>query len=128
VARLFKDSEEVIQYTVTYFNVLAFSYVFYGLFLITTSIYNGLQLPTNSLRITLIKTLIFTIPFTIIGSYAGVFGIFLGLALSNVAAGMYAGYEMKKTFKKINSPLADVSVWNEYKRDAGTFLKRLKSW
>ena len=128
VAGLFTDNEEVIQNTVTYFNLLSFSYVFYGLFLITTSIYNGLQLPTNSLRITLIKTMAFAIPFTLIGSYGGVFGIFLGLALSNIAAGIYAGYEMKKTFKKVNSPLADVNVWNEYKRDFRTIIRRLKIW
>ncbi len=123
IAGLFTDSVDVIENTVNYFYLLSLSYVFYGLFLITTSIYNGLQLPTNSLRITLIKTVAFTIPFTLIGSYWGVFGIFLGLAVSNVAAGLYAGHEMKKTFRKMNSPLADVSVWREYTRDLNSIFK-----
>ena len=125
VARLFTDNPEVIENIVTYFNLLSLSYIFYGLFLITTSIYNGLQLPTNSLRITLVKTLVFAIPFTLIGSIWGVFGIFFGLALSNIAAGIHAGLEMKKTFRKINSPLADVNVWKEYKRDVAFFLKKI---
>lgn len=124
VARLFTDNVEVIGTTANYFYLMSFSYVFYGLFLVTTSIYNGLKLPTNSLRITLTKTGMFTVPFTLIGSFWGVTGIFIALACSNVAAGIYSSVEMKKTFRKANSPLAEVNIWKAYIKDLKIIFKR----
>lgn len=126
IAALFSDNPQVLGDTVTYFRILSFSYIFYGLFLITTSIYNGLQLPVNALKITIIKVVAFSIPLTLIGSYWGVIGIFTGLAISNVLAGIYASMEMKKTFKKLNSPLKDVNVWREYRNDLKSLFPRKK--
>ena len=121
IAGLFSDNVEVINHTSNYFYIVSLSYVFYGLYLITTSIFNGLQLPVNSLKISLIKSLLFTIPLTLIGSYWGINGIFIGLSLSNILAGIYASSEMRKEFVRTNSALAKVSIWQEYKRD----LKRM---
>jgi len=63
------------------------------------------------------KTALFTVPLTIAGSFWGVDGIFIGLSASNVLAGLYSGFEMRKQFKKVNSSLANVNVIQEYKND-----------
>lgn len=117
IAGIFSDNVEVINYTSSYFYLVSLSYVFYGLYLITTSIFNGLQLPINSLKISVVKSMLFTVPLTLIGSLWSVEGIFIGLAGSNVLAGMYAGYEMRKEFKRTKSNLAQVKVIQEYKKD-----------
>ena len=122
IAGLFSEDPSVIQDTANYFYIVSLSYIMYGLYLITTSIFNGLQLPLNSLKISLVKTFLFTVPFTLIGSNWGVTGIFVGLAISNVCAGIYASYEMKKAFIREKSKLAEVSVIGEYIKD----FKRLK--
>jgi Na+-driven multidrug efflux pump len=94
------------------------------LYLITTSIFNGLELPLNSLKITLIKSVALSLPLTLIGSFWGVEGIFIGLALSNVLAGVYAAREMRREFVRSDSPLAKVNVWKEYGRDVKKVFRR----
>lgn len=125
IAGIFSENQEVIQHTSNYFYIVSLSYIFYGLYLITTSIFNGLQHPINSLKISLVKSFLFTIPLTLIGSIWGIKGIFIGLAVSNVLAGLYAGYEMKKEFRKTNSSLAKVNVFNEYKNDFKKIFRKL---
>lgn len=122
IAGLFSDNDQVIYYTAWYFYTISVSYIFYGLFIITSSIMNGLQLPVNSMNIVLIKSLFFTIPLTFIGSYFGVVGIFIGVSLGNILGGILASVKMRKQFKKVNSDLAHVNIWKEYEND---FLRLL---
>lgn len=117
VAALFSTDGQVIEYTVTYFFIVGFSYVYYGLYLITSSIFNGLQLPVNSLKIMLVKTFLFTVPLTLFGAYFSVSGIFIGLALSNILGGIYAGREMRAQFQQAGSPLAERNPLADYKTD-----------
>ncbi len=44
-------------------------------------------------------------------------GLFIGLSLSNVLAGLYAGMQMRKEFKRSGSALAEVDLWQEYRND-----------
>ena len=117
ISGIFSDDLNVIGYTSWYFYIVSVSYVSYGLFVITSSIFNGLQLPVNSLKIMVIKSLLFTLPMTLIGSLWGVEGIFIGISSSNFLAGFYAASVMRKQFSKAGSSLAKVNVWNEYKND-----------
>jgi len=103
IAGIFSDNQEVIEHTITYFYIVSLSYIFYGLVLITTSIFNGLQLPINSLKISLIKFFVMTIP--------------LGFALSNVLAGIYAANQMQKQLERSNSALAEVGILQAHKND-----------
>lgn len=127
IAGIFSDSPEVIGHTANYFYIVSLSYVLYGLFVVTTSIFNGLQMPLKSLRITAVKTLAFTVPLTLIGSYWGVEGIFIGLAVSNVGGGIYAAFEMRRDLKNVDSPLAKTNVWKEYAKDFKRVLAGGKS-
>jgi Na+-driven multidrug efflux pump len=117
IAGIFSEDSQVVYYTSMYFYIVSVSYIFYGLFIITSSIFNGLQLPLNSMKIMLVKSIAFTIPSTIIGSYFGVIGIFIGISISNVLAGILSSYEIRKYFKKVNSELTNVNIWQEYKKD-----------
>ncbi len=124
IAGLFSEDVEVIHYTSMYFYIVSASYIFYGLFIITSSIFNGLQLPLNSMKIMLVKSLLFTVPLTWAGSYFGVLGIFFGISIGNILAGLLASFEMQKHFKKEGSSLAKVSIWSEYKKDFQRLIKR----
>ena len=117
IAEVFSDNQEVIKHTTNYFYIVSLSYIFYGLVLITTSIFNGLQLPINSLKISLIKFFVVTIPLTWIGSIWGIKGIFIGFALSNVLAGIYAANQMQKQLERSNSALAEVGILQAHKND-----------
>ena len=123
IAHIFSEDTSVVAYTANYFYIVSASYIFYGLFVITSSIFNGLQLPLNSMKLMLLKSVLFTIPFTLIGSYFGVEGIYIGISLGNIAAGFLASYEMRKQFKKENSKLAKVNIWKEYKNDFSDLFK-----
>lgn len=126
IAHIFSNDSQVIQYTSKYFYIVSLSYVLYGLFVITSSIFNGLQLPVNSLKIMLIRSFVFAIPLTLIGSRFGVEGIFIGLSVSNMLAGIYAAYQMRREFHRANSPLAQVNVLQEYKKDIQRVFGKLK--
>jgi len=127
IAGLFSDDAQVIYYTAWYFYTVSASYIFYGLFIITSSIFNGLQIPINSMKIVLVKTLVFTIPLTLLGSYFGVIGIFIGISVGNIFGGIMAGIQMRKHLKKVNSDLSKVNVWQEYKNDFKRLLGRRES-
>ncbi|ANQ49398.1 MATE family efflux transporter [Flammeovirga sp. MY04] len=118
IAQLFSDDLTVIDYTSDYFIWVSVSYIFYGLFLVTTSILNGLQKPQQSLQIMVIKTLVFTVPLALIGSYFyEVIGIFMGIGLSNILGGIYASYMMRKEINNSSSSLKGVDILQDYKND-----------
>ena len=127
ISHLFSDDAEVVGFTQTYFYIVSISYVFYSLYLISSSIFNGLQLPFNSLKIILVKTLVFTVPLCLLGSLWGVAGIFVGLALSNVLGGLYAGRQVRAQLKKDNSSLLDKNPWQDYKQDIVALGRMLAS-
>ena len=128
IAQLFSEDIEVVSFTMTYFYMVSGSYIFYGLFVITSSIFNRLQLPVNSLKIMAVQSFAFTVPFTLLGAYfGGVQGIFIGIAVSNVAAGIYSDSQMRKQFKIAGSHLAKANVWEDYRNDfmaLGKFFSR----
>lgn len=117
IAGLFSDEAAVIDLVSEYFYIIGPSYVLYGLFVITSSIFNGLQLPFNALKIMVLRSLVFTVPMTLIGSVWMTRGVFTGLSLSHVLAGLYAAYEMRKQLQKAGSPLASVNVFEAYVDD-----------
>lgn len=127
IAGLFSENAQIISYTKTYFYLVAISYAFYSLYLISSSIFNGLQLPVNSLKIILVKSFVFTLPLVLIGSLWGVEGIFAGLSLSNVLGGLYAGQQIRKQLKKVNSPLSKRNPWQDYQSDLHSLIKGLSS-
>lgn len=120
---LFSDNALVVEYAANYFYLVSLSYCFYGLYLVTTSIFNGLQLPVDSLKISLVKPIVFTLPLTLAGAWLwSVNGVFIGLALSNILAGIYASIQMQKEFHNSHSSLEGVNFWQTYIRDIKTLF------
>ena len=117
IASIFTDDLEVIHFTSSYFYIVSLSYVPYAFYLVTTSILNGLQQTSKSLKITLIKSVVFAVPFTLLGSKWGVNGIFIGLAASNILSGLYAMMMMRMEIKKMKSKLVDADIADDFLSD-----------
>ncbi len=117
IASWFSNDSQVIAYTTQYFYLVSLTYTFHGLYLITTSIFNGLKLPLNSLKISLIKAFLLTLPLTWLGSHWGIKGIFVALALSNILAGLYAAVQMRRSIRNSKSSLVGVSILQDYLKD-----------
>ncbi|PCI33228.1 MAG: hypothetical protein COB60_08040 [Flavobacteriaceae bacterium] len=127
MAAIFSDNEEVIAYICNYFYIVSFTYLFYALYVITTSIFNGLKKTMISLKITVIKSIVFAIPLTLIGSLWSVNGIFYGLAIANILAGIYALIAMRKEIKGQRTELHKISALEAYKNDIKWLFQRNKT-
>jgi putative MATE family efflux protein len=128
IARIFSDDAEVIRLVGLYFKIIAISYGFMGILNVTISIFNGLQLSATSLKIMSVRTFIIVIPLIYIGSLFGVLWLLVGLAAGNIIAAFYAGYEMRKSMRKWNRPIANAKpwkdIWGDIKRLGGIGSKR----
>jgi hypothetical protein len=65
------------------------------------------------------------VPLGVLGAMYGVVGIFTGIALANVLAGIWAGYQMRQAIKKMNSTLVHANISNDYIADVTTWYHRL---
>lgn len=117
LAALFTDDSTIITQTSQYFYIVSLSYTLYGLFLVTSSIFNGLELPLEALSISCAKSFLFTIPLTWVGSYWGVLGIFVALSFSNLMSGVFAAWRMRKELNRVNSNLLQEPILASYWKD-----------
>ncbi|MBX2870473.1 MAG: polysaccharide biosynthesis C-terminal domain-containing protein, partial [Saprospiraceae bacterium] len=115
--KLFSDDISIIQQTSQYFYIVSLSYILYGLYLVTSSIFNGLERPSEALGISCARSFLFTLPLTWIGSHWGVLGIFAGLSFSNLLAGIYASWRMRKELDRVQSKLLQEPVLSSYWKD-----------
>lgn len=117
MAKLFSSDLRIIEHISQYFYIVSLSYTLHGLYLVTASIFNGLELPFKALGISIVKSFLFTIPLTWIGSYWGVTGIFVGFSFSNLLAGVYAAWRMQKELNRVQSNLLQEPILHSYWRD-----------
>lgn len=122
LAALFSENPTIIRQTSQYFYIVSLSYCLYGLYLVTAAIFNGLALTMEALRISFVKSLFFTIPLTWIASYWGVIGIFAGVSFSNLLAGVYAAWRMRKELDRVESKLLHETVLHTYWKDIKSLL------
>ena len=121
---IFSDDPEVLSHATNYFYIICLSYSFYALYLITTSVFNGLKKTLISLRITIVKSIVFAVPLTLVGSLWGVNGVFFGLAAANVLAGIYSAFVMRNEIKTNHPDLDKINVWSDYANDFKKLFKR----
>ena len=126
IARIFSTDPAVISFVGLYFRIVAISYILYGLFNVTSAIFNGLQMPVSSLRLMLVRTFIFTMPLLVIASFINATAILVALTVSNILAGLYAGMLMRRSIQQWNRPLADVNPWDDYKANLKNLFKKFK--
>ena len=117
LAQIFSDDPVVVRFVTLYFRIVALSYGFVGLINVTSAIFNGLQLPRQSLKISLVKALVFTVPVLLIAAPFGIVAVLVGLSFGNIAAGIYAGRLMRASERKYNRPIADDSIFGEALKD-----------
>ncbi len=126
IARIFSDDAQVLSNTKLYFYITALSYPAFGLMTVTSAIFNGIQIPRDSLKILLVKTFVLTIPLTLLGSLWGYLGILVGLSLSNIAGGIHAARVMKRSLVKSGSALAKRSPMEDYRADLEGVIGRFR--
>jgi MATE family, multidrug efflux pump len=126
---LFTDNAEIIQHSKSYFYIVGISLPAFGLLLITTSFFNGVQQGNQSLRLTLVKSLLLTIPLAIAGFYiADVLGIWFGIAIANIIGAIYAGRLLNNWLIKNDSTLVDEKIGHKVWQDYLSDLKSLKQY
>ncbi len=122
IAAFFSEDPTIIAYTTLYFYIVALSCAPYGIVMVTSSIFNGVQVPERALKVLLVKTFAFTIPLALLGSFFGATGIFASIALSNIFGAIYAARIMQKSLREASSKLADRSPLQGYLTDWRTLL------
>ncbi len=116
---LFTDNSEIIEHSKNYFYIVGISLPAFGLLLITTSFFNGVQQGKRSLQLTLVKSLLLTIPLAVAGFYiADAMGIWFGIAIANIIGAIYAGRLLNNWLIKNDSALVrgkgGHQVWQDY--------------
>ncbi|UAB72515.1 MATE family efflux transporter [Vibrio sp. SCSIO 43132] len=122
ILSIFSDQPEVLAFGSSYFYFVGLTFPAYGLALITTSFFNGVEQPLSSLRITLVRSIILTIPLAWIGSYFGVSYVWAGIATANLIAAWYAGRMLNLWLKTQDSALIGHNPLSDYKRDFQVLL------
>lgn len=117
IVSLFTRHTEIIEYSQYYFYFVGFSFPAFGLALITTSFFNGVQQPVLSLKITLVKSLLLTIPFAFIGALFSVEAIWISLALANIIGALYAKNVLDKWLANNDSSLIGHKALKDYVSD-----------
>ena len=125
LARLFSGDETVQHYVTLYFWIVAISYAPAGLLAVTSSIFNGVQIPGESLRILMVKTFAFTAPLAWLGSLFGAAGLFAAISLANVLGGAYAARTMRRCLRASDSDLARRRPVEDYIADWRAVTRRL---
>lgn len=115
---LFSDSSAVIEHSKDYFYIVGLTLPGFGLLLITTSFFNGVQQGKLSLQLTLVKSLLLTIPCAIAGFYLlDAMGIWWGIAIANILGALYAGRLLNVWLREGDSDIANYPVWRDYVGD-----------
>ena len=84
---------------------------------VTSAIFNGIQIPRDSLKILLVKTFALTMPLIFVGSLWGYTGVLIGLAAGNIAGGIYAARVMRKSLVEAGSSLTGRGPLQDYRAD-----------
>ena len=127
IAGIFSDVSIVIENSKLYLYIVAASYPLLGLMVVTSALFNGIQVPGDSLKVLLVKTFIFTAPLCFIGSFFGYVGILFGISISNILGGLYGGYVMRRTLRGTDSQLDKRSALNDYAADMEAVLARFRT-
>ncbi|WP_104400565.1 MATE family efflux transporter [Vibrio penaeicida] len=126
IIAIFSNEVDVIQYGTSYFYWVGLTFPAFGLALITTSFFNGVEQPKQSLQITLIRSLVLTIPLAWAGSYFGVAYVWAGIAVANFTTAIYAGKRLNAWLATQDSSLTDHNPLSDYKRDFKAILSSIK--
>ncbi|MBW3695084.1 MATE family efflux transporter [Vibrio sp. T187] len=117
ILSIFTQDSEIIAHGSRYFLIIGITFPAFGLTLITTSFFNGVQQAKLSLKLTLVKSLMLTIPFAVIGSVVDSHFIWLGLAAANILGAIYAKRLLDNWLHTNRSQLVGRSLIQDYAND-----------
>jgi Na+-driven multidrug efflux pump len=103
IASVFTDDIAVIEITKKYFYIIAPSYGFQGLILLSTSAYNGVNKPYPSASFSIMRMLVLYVPLAFFGAQLfEVTGVFLAGLIANTVTGILSFWYLQKTIKKLS--------------------------
>lgn len=123
IASIFGDDPAIRSFTRLYFLIVAPSYAGLGLLSITASVFNGVQVPNDALRVLALKLLMFTAPLAVLGSLLGPWGLFAGLGVSHLLGAWVARRRLARTLAAAGSPLTERAIFGEYRGDLLALVK-----
>ncbi len=124
---IFTDSAEVIAQGKLYLYIVGLSFAPFGLTLITTSFFNGVQQPKQSLKLTLVKNIGLTIPLAVIAGQFSLIAIWAAIAIANVLGAVYAFKLLKDWQVENGSSLVNHSVLGDYISDVKGLKRQAQS-
>lgn len=99
---LFSNDAQVVGVTSQYLRILAFSYAFQGIVLLTSAAFNGVRRPAEAFGVSFLRLIVFYIPLAAAGrALFGLSGIFWGAALANVLSGVIAFLWFHRTMARV---------------------------
>jgi len=122
IAGIFTDAEPIIKAVQTYLLIIGLSYPLFGITHITNALFNAVDKPMRSLKITVVKYTIVLMPLILIGSKINLNFIWIAIAFSHIIGGIYASHLFRKWMSDENSAYANVNTFSEYLED----IKHLK--
>ena len=107
MAGLFNKDPVVIETVVSYLKIIAITYGFQGMLLLSSAVLNALGKPIHAITLSLLRLLGLYIPLALLGSSMfGLKGIFAGGAIANLVSGIIAAVVVIGIIKK-TLPLKD---------------------
>ena len=104
IASIFTDDLAVIEITAQYFYIMAASYGFQGLVMLSTSSFNGINKPFPAAIFSIIRMLFLYVPLAYVGSKIfGLTGVFWAGLIANVIIGVLSFSFLHKTIKKLET-------------------------
>ena len=104
IASIFSQNSEVIHITANYLKILSFSYSFFGILLISISIFNDINRPIPSAIFSALRMIGIYVPLAWITSqFFGLNAIFWSGFAANILSGIFTYFWLKKTLTKIIS-------------------------
>ncbi len=102
IGGIFSDNPKVIEITRFYLLLVPLSYFAYGVVMVVNASFNGLGKPFPGVMISSARVIIFLFPLAWLGnSLYGVKGIFVAIAVSNLLAGAWAFFWIKKVVLRL---------------------------
>ncbi|CAA0092405.1 Multidrug export protein MepA [BD1-7 clade bacterium] len=113
ITSIFTDDQTIIYISQQYFTWVGVSFTGFGLVMITTGFFNGVQQPGLSLRLTLVLYLVLTIPLAILGSMIDLKAVWLAITGSNLLSIIYAKYLMNR-WRESQGIKPAQEIWRDY--------------
>lgn len=97
IAEIFNNDLSIIDNTVLYLRIVPLAYAMQGIYLITTSGFNGINKPIIAAGLGILEMFIILVPLAYIGSYLyDVMGIYIAVSMAYIVTGLVSHFSFNK--------------------------------